>query len=128
MKTLSNKSALMAVFFWCLLPASGQAFLANPASTFDIRSISIDTRSPLLTEVNRSISIVTFIDLPDQGTIKVTTEAGVEIMTFPIRNGQKAKSWPLLDTFGEQLAEGVYVYQIEGGNKTIVGELVIVEK
>jgi hypothetical protein len=119
-KRIVRTGVLFGVLPTCLL-----ATPTAPRTVFTIQSAYSKAQSPLLADISPMGEIITFIDFPGEGSIQVFSEAGDEIIRMPVLPGQQAQTWPLTDKWGQLVAGGLYVYRIEAGGRSIVGEIFI---
>jgi hypothetical protein len=71
-------------------------------------------------------SVIYFRDLPSSGTIKIYTASGEKVSELNISPLENPKAWPVVNSVGEKVASGVYLYVIEGDGQKTVGKLVVI--
>jgi hypothetical protein len=71
---------------------------------------------------------VTFIGLPEQATIRIYTVAADHVRTLDHADAASdIEFWDLRNSDGEDVAPGVYMYQVESQGETIEGKVMIIK-
>ncbi len=71
---------------------------------------------------------ITFVNLPDEGTIKIFNLAGELVKTIEIPGAlfPSLLEWNVKNNAGEDVVSGVYIWQASSGDKTKSGKLMII--
>ncbi|HRY29076.1 MAG TPA: Ig-like domain-containing protein [Elusimicrobiota bacterium] len=69
-------------------------------------------------------SVVTFVGLPIDATVKIHTLSGTRVRTLP-RAGGAQETWDLKNDDGDTVADGVYLYVVENGGFRATGKLLV---
>ena len=71
---------------------------------------------------------VTFIGLPETATIVIYTVSADHVRTLKHQDAESdLEFWDLKNSDGEEIAPGVYIYQIESGGETAEGKVMIIK-
>jgi hypothetical protein len=71
---------------------------------------------------------VTFVGLPHEATIRIYTVAADHVITLkPKDQRDDQHDWDLTNKDGEEIAPGVYIWQVEGGGGTKYGRIMIIK-
>jgi hypothetical protein len=69
---------------------------------------------------------INFLNIPDDATIYIYTVTGTLVAKLSSVDRSSIVSWDVRNRRGEQVSTGVYLYQVEGGDTSETGKLVIV--
>jgi len=75
---------------------------------------------------SRGDTTITFTDLTNTATIKIFTASGQLVATLQETDGDGRYVWDSKSSAGENLASGVYIYEITSPSDSKEGKLVIV--
>lgn len=71
-------------------------------------------------------SEIYFSELPGEGTIKIFTITGDQVVSLPVAPGMLSRPWDLKNSNGKRVATGVYFFIVEGGGQKTKGKLIVI--
>jgi hypothetical protein len=103
-------------------------FLAGITFVFVIASFCIAAPHafPVPYVESRGDLFINFTELPAEGTIKIYTITGEEVLSITIAPGQITYPWPVTNADGKKLITGVYLFIIEGSGQRTDGKIVVI--
>ncbi len=71
-------------------------------------------------------AFVRFTDLPGPGSIRIFTVSGEKVADITIAAGEDPKKWDVVNSSGDKLATGVYLYLVDTGSQKTAGKIVVI--
>ena len=69
---------------------------------------------------------ITFANLTRQAEIQIFTSQGIKVKNLQETNGDGGIEWDLLNTDGQPVSSGIYIYRVKSGDNSVMGKLAIV--
>jgi hypothetical protein len=76
---------------------------------------------------NRDGALISFTELPAEGSIKIYTITGELVATVSLPLGHTdPMPWYVTNSEGKKVATGVYLYFVEGGGQKTSGKIIVI--
>lgn len=102
-------------------------FICYPFSAISAEDVSQVYAYPVPFKPAWGHSRITFSFLPAEGTIRIYSASGEEIIAIPFANPSDGKiEWNAVTSAGEPLASGVYIYRIQTVSNSKTGKVMVI--
>ena len=102
------------------------AFIISLILIFPVLAMGEPHAFPVPWVATQDGNVIHFTELPGEGSIKIFTVVGEEVIHLRFGPGDLSLEWNITNSSGEKVSTGVYLFLITGPSHQTKGKLIVI--